>query len=43
MPLLVDKKKFSFKAIAVVADIDIRGKVGAITIRDISFCTPDFM
>jgi hypothetical protein len=43
MPLLVDKKKLGFKAIAVVAGIDIRGKVVAITLREKSICTPDFM
>ncbi len=43
MPLLVDKKKLGFKAIAVVSGIDIRGKVVAFTIREKSICTPDFM
>ena len=43
MPLLVDKKKLGFKAIAVVAGIVIRGKVIAITMREKSICTPDFM
>jgi hypothetical protein len=42
MPLLVDKKKLGFKAIAVVAGIDIRGKVVAITMREKSICNPDF-
>ena len=32
--MLVDKKKLGFKAIAVVAGIDIKGKVVAITIRE---------
>ena len=39
MPLLVDKKKLGFKAIAVVAGISIRGKVVAITMREKSICT----
>ena len=43
MPLLVDKKKLGFKAIAVVAGIDIKGEVVAITMRDKSICTPDFI
>ena len=43
MPLLVDKKKLGFKAIAVVAGIDTKGEVVAITIRDKSIFTPDFI
>jgi hypothetical protein len=39
--LLVDKKKLGFKAIAVVAGIDIRGKIVSITMRKKSICTPD--
>ena len=43
MPLLVDKKKLGFKAIAVVAGIDIKEEVVTITMRDKSICTPDFI
>ncbi len=43
MPLPVDKKKFGFKANAVVAGIEIRGKVVAITMREKLIRTPDFM
>ncbi len=43
MTLLVDKKKFGFQAIAVVAGIDTRGKVISITMRDKLICTPDFL
>ncbi len=43
MHLLVDKKKLGFKAIAVIPGIDVRGKVVAITMREKSICTPDFM
>ena len=43
MPLLVDKKKLGLKAIAVVAGIDIKGEVVAITMRDKSICTLDFI
>ena len=42
MPLFIDKKKLGLKAIAVVAGIDIRGKIIAI-IRDKSICTSDFI
>ena len=43
MPLLADKKKLGFKAIAEVARIDIRGKVVVITMREKLICTPEFM
>ena len=43
IPFLVDKKKLGFKAIAVVAGIDIKGEVVAITMRDKSIWTPDFI
>ena len=41
--MLVDKKKLGFKAIAVVAGIDIKGDVVAITMRDKSICSADFI
>ena len=41
--MLVDKKKLGFKAIAVVAGMDIKGDVVAITMRDKSICSPDFI
>ena len=40
---LVTRKKLGFKEIAVVAGIDIRGKVVAIKMREKSIFTPDFM